>query len=508
MAFTDHALPDGRTSVFADVQVSDYYDKHNSLHARHLTGGQENPRSHSAKGDASTDDTAAFLKAINNLKARGGSTIYIPAGHYIVDGDQILTALNATTGWQFIGDGWASTILQAKTGTSCAFGSTGGQRLHFQGITFRGTGIAGTENGFRVIGNAQAFLFTACRFTASAIGCWLDYTGLSNQNDKHTFVACIADGNAVGLKILASNSQCQLWLGGSFDNNTVSVYLGTGWFHQIGGMVQHSGGVGTAYQVGDGLGNAPGMLILENVITESEAISIDIQNMVTPGQIYLRHCYLQGLTNTIKATGSPKIDSAYTTFNGGDFAGGAGSVVWYSRGDNIAGLNGATGTYTPGALTIRYKELGSQRIVSVGGDDKLIENAAGYTDMKAIPEPNSPAANYIRFFGLNATGRLATKDSAGVVLGVDYPASSPYTQTYATADRTHANPTSSVLTGISSSTTGSALNEPGGGYVQAEHQQNYRRLQDQVNNLRADVLDLKQLANSIIDDLQAASILG
>lgn len=83
-----------------------------------------------------------------------------------------------------------------------------------------------------------------------------------------------------------------------------------------------------------------------------------------------------------------------------------------------------------------------------------------------------------------------------------------YTQTYSTADKTHANLTSADLSGITSSTTGSALAEPGAAYTQAELQQNFRRIQDQYNALRADVTDLKQLANSIIDDLQSLGLVG
>lgn len=77
-----------------------------------------------------------------------------------------------------------------------------------------------------------------------------------------------------------------------------------------------------------------------------------------------------------------------------------------------------------------------------------------------------------------------------------------YTQTYSTADKTHAAFTSADLTGITSSTTGSALAEPSVAYVQAEIQQNFRRIQDQFVALRADVDDAKQLINAVIDDLQ------
>lgn len=82
------------------------------------------------------------------------------------------------------------------------------------------------------------------------------------------------------------------------------------------------------------------------------------------------------------------------------------------------------------------------------------------------------------------------------------------TQTYATADATHAAMTSADLTGIATSTTGTALAAPSAGYVQAEQQQNFRRIQDQFNASRADILDLKQFVNSVVDELQKAKLLG
>lgn len=105
----------------------------------------------------------------------------------------------------------------------------------------------------------------------------------------------------------------------------------------------------------------------------------------------------------------------------------------------------------------------------------------------------------------NSTTRMEFGSGATIgVFGVTPAArASAYTLTYSTADKTHANPTSSALSGIASSTTGSALTEPDAAYVQATWQTNMRRIQDQYNALRTDVLDLKQLVNSVITDLQA-----
>jgi hypothetical protein len=66
----------------------------------------------------------------------------------------------------------------------------------------------------------------------------------------------------------------------------------------------------------------------------------------------------------------------------------------------------------------------------------------------------------------------------------------------------------SLVTGITSSTTGSAMAEPSAAYTQAEMQQNFRRIQDQFNALRADTADLKQIVNSVIDDLQTLGLVG
>lgn len=74
---------------------------------------------------------------------------------------------------------------------------------------------------------------------------------------------------------------------------------------------------------------------------------------------------------------------------------------------------------------------------------------------------------------------------------------SAYTQTYATADKTHANFTSADL-----ATTAATQTTPWGFASQAQAD----NIATQVNLLRADVADLKQLVNAIIDDLQAMGL--
>ena len=94
------------------------------------------------------------------------------------------------------------------------------------------------------------------------------------------------------------------------------------------------------------------------------------------------------------------------------------------------------------------------------------------------------------------TGRITgpllhTGTTAGFfgVAAVARPAA--ITQVYATADRTHANFTSADLAAF----TGGII-----GFLDAAERDNLRT---QFNALRADVADVKQLLNALIDDQQS-----
>jgi hypothetical protein len=87
------------------------------------------------------------------------------------------------------------------------------------------------------------------------------------------------------------------------------------------------------------------------------------------------------------------------------------------------------------------------------------------------------------------------------------PATRPtaYTQTYATADKTHAAPTAATLT----VTDGAGTNDNTIGAITADASviAAVQEIADEINKLVADVADVKQLANSVIDDLQTLGIL-
>lgn len=101
------------------------------------------------------------------------------------------------------------------------------------------------------------------------------------------------------------------------------------------------------------------------------------------------------------------------------------------------------------------------------------------------------------------------------------PATRPaaYTQTYATATRTHANATSSDLTNdtgetpnttiVSATSSVTGVNTVNEAAIVANFNdvnRNFSDIADQFNKLRADVLNLKQLVNQMIDDDQTLGL--
>lgn len=122
-----------------------------------------------------------------------------------------------------------------------------------------------------------------------------------------------------------------------------------------------------------------------------------------------------------------------------------------------------------------------------------------------------------------------TPSQAKTALGI--ATAQTYTQTYATADRTHANPTASTLTDSTGATPNTTIeNVPaatgdagGAATVSAAAdvatvasvntaltaiENSLSDLADQINKLIADHADTKQLLNAVIDDLQTAGIVS
>jgi hypothetical protein len=79
---------------------------------------------------------------------------------------------------------------------------------------------------------------------------------------------------------------------------------------------------------------------------------------------------------------------------------------------------------------------------------------------------------------------------------------SAYTQTYATATRTHSNPTAVSVTDNTGGSADTTLQSIGASYSQTEVRNNFADLAAQHNALVADLANVKQLLNQVIDDQQ------
>lgn len=106
----------------------------------------------------------------------------------------------------------------------------------------------------------------------------------------------------------------------------------------------------------------------------------------------------------------------------------------------------------------------------------------------------------------------ATTQKLGFYNATPVVQASAYTQTYSTADKTHAAPTAVALTvGTLTGTADGAMEVVGatnGGDVSGAIMNNEKELFTQINAAVADIADVKQLVNSVIDDLQALGLVG
>lgn len=225
--------------------------------------------------------------------------------------------------------------------------------------------------------------------------------------------------------------------------------------------------------------------------------------------------------------------------------------------------NGGTGQATAGpaldALTIAGSDIASASTTNIATATGLFVNIAGVTTITALGTATAGVVRMVKFAGIltlthNSTSLIlpglanvttAAGDhaifislgsgnwrclyfsalagsNAGTITGAlthtgstvgffsTTPAARPsaYTQTYATATRTHSNPTSVTLTDNSTGTADTTLEDVSGiNFVAGKIANNFADLAAQVNALNVDMLVVKKLLNSVIDDLQTLGLL-
>jgi hypothetical protein len=232
-------------------------------------------------------------------------------------------------------------------------------------------------------------------------------------------------------------------------------------------------------------------------------------------------------TGTLGVTGVSTLGSMITTgitLNGDLTGTGHISTSLGVAGNTVAAsglLSGGSGRIT-GTLTMGVGATESQIIPSVAGleiqgdvlggvFDVNMTNAAGSETDIITGDPDGEFQIHI---GANLLGDI-NHDGSNIGFFGTAPAAqtAAYTQTYATASRTHANPTGAQLS-ITFTTDDPAIT-PDGSVTIADGDtptvnellEYCEELNDQINNLVADVANAKQVLNSVLDDGQTYGLL-
>lgn len=186
---------------------------------------------------------------------------------------------------------------------------------------------------------------------------------------------------------------------------------------------------------------------------------------------------LSGVCRVVQASA----DAVSYAVNARKARGTVASPTVITTGDDLLTLSGfgyvgATNTYVE-AVRILFDSTGtiSDSATGVGGEIDFQTRLVG----AALASVLKISENKVGFFAVTPVVRPTA-----------------YTQTYATADKTHADFTSADIGAFSGGTMG---------FLDAAERDNIRT---QYNALRADVADLKQLVNSVIDDLQALGLVA
>lgn len=154
------------------------------------------------------------------------------------------------------------------------------------------------------------------------------------------------------------------------------------------------------------------------------------------------------------------------------------------------------------AIDTRIRRSGTKTLT-------IDDNAGGAATLALIGNLSiSEAGNIVLGTTTGTKIGTATSQKIGFFNATPVVQRSAYTQTYSTADKTHANPTAVAVTDNTGGTANTTLESISNPPTQAQVRNNFADLAAQHNALVADLADLKQLVNSLIDDLQALGLVG
>jgi hypothetical protein len=135
---TDPRLTDQRVPLDGSVTNAKVADKA-AIAATKLALPQLNLRSFGAKGDGTTDDSAAIQAALEALAAQGGGELLVPPGKYVLRTGAATDFNSRAPAVRVVGYGSASQLLIQVPATQVALIFYNTEHLVIQGLTFVGT---------------------------------------------------------------------------------------------------------------------------------------------------------------------------------------------------------------------------------------------------------------------------------------------------------------------------------------------------------------------------------
>lgn len=215
------------------------------------------------------------------------------------------------------------------------------------------------------------------------------------------------------------------------------------------------------------LGFGSGASSIELLPATSSAFGMSIKGTSTAGTLNLIK-FIDGSTQIGEVT---KI----LGFFGFSFPTSQGGFFGASNGDMFLLMSSATNTYSANTHSWQLGGLAGTNLGTWNSTALTIETELDHDGSK------------IGFYGVTTASRP-----------------SAYTQTYSTASRTHSNMTSADLTDSTGGTIGTDLQPNGVGDSVIDD--NFASVVDQMNKIRADIINVKQVLNSSIDDDQSQGL--
>jgi hypothetical protein len=211
-----------------------------------------NVKAYGAKGDGSTDDTAAIQTAINACQTAGGGTVYFPTGNYqITPGGGTTPALSITTsGVRLVGANRHTAFLK-KTGNGIALSMSGtatGINGHLNWCSIEHLGLhGGNFSGLMIqLYYADDMLFRDMHITQNADIC-IDTAELWDSR----FENCAFETNGGGIgsntpNVLLRNSAATSGFGFSSDSVNQIYFIGNRFEAFTNGAIWIQHGLGNA----------------------------------------------------------------------------------------------------------------------------------------------------------------------------------------------------------------------------------------------------------------------